>query len=115
MPKIKDREIKKSLTGVLIPQDISIVLSMVRTTCQSATAKAINKSRGLHGRESLTQIKVRHKYDKAIIAVQEEIQKGRRDKALEESLRLMELVRANLYILHEVKLPHFDKGKTAEL
>lgn len=115
MPKISNEDLRKALAKVLDPVDMEISCTMVRTTCQSETAKKVNKALNLQGKEALTQIKVRHRFAKSISIVEESLSKSS-DLKIKEALSLMKYVDdGGLYMLHEVKLPHFDRGYRAEI
>jgi predicted XRE-type DNA-binding protein len=87
--------------------EIDIIMLMISTTCQSKTASLLNKKHKLEGNEKMTQVKVRHKFDRFIERV-EKLKKVNSEFSV--CLNLMNYVKNNLYMLHEVILPHFDRG-----
>ena len=109
MPKLRG-----NLAGVLKPFfdpfDIDVICMMVNTTCQSKTADLLNKKYRLRMHKRMTQVKVRHKFDRSIQKLER-----LRDKTpeLEICFQLVSYIRENLYMLHEVILPHFDRGVRA--
>lgn len=114
MPKIPHEDFRNLISTVLTPLETEIVCYMVRTTCQSETADLVNASMVLSGAFRLTQIKVRHKYDKSVERIRALI-KAEINPELEPALELMVYIRKHPYMLHEVKLPHFNRGYKATL
>lgn len=106
MPKITrpPREILKEHMDAF---ELDLFLFMVETTCQSKTADLLNEKYKLKGDKKMTQIKVRHKFDRYI-----ERLKSIKEKDIEVECchKLAIYIKNNLYMLHEVILPHFDKG-----
>ena len=82
--------------------DIEVLQGMVKTSCQSETAWRINSKYGLRGKKKFNQIKVRHRFEKLV-------EKLKKIKKYRYHYRTIRKIKDNLYILHEVKLPHFDK------
>jgi predicted transcriptional regulator len=108
MPKISEDEIDKNLGIYFDWIELEIIKHMIKTTCQSKTAQMINEKYGLLDiKQRMTQVKVRHRYDKCILRVKEETKKR---PELVKYQSLMESIKSNLYMLHEVKLPHFDRS-----
>jgi hypothetical protein len=122
LPKISNEEIERHLgpyvdskgrthEGVFSSLEIEIIKNMRDTTCQSETAKRINEKFGLTGpKERMTQVKVRHRFEKCINSL-EALQKQKSD--YHKFYHLLTFINANLYKLHEVVLPHFDRGARA--
>lgn len=112
MPKIDSEEIEDLLSPYFTPLEIEVVQGMVQTTCQSKTAQLINERHGLSNdlKKRMTQVKVRHRFEKAI---QRLTTLTREHQELRECLKLLTMVKENLYKLHEVKLPHFNRGECA--
>jgi len=106
MPKISE-DIKEVLIAHFNPFEIDLILLMVETTCQSRTAEILNTRYKLKDKEQMTQVKVRHKFDRYLKKL-EKIKKE--DVDLETCYKLIVYIQKNLYMLHEVILPHFDKG-----
>ena len=107
MPKVDDRVLLERLSAEFPKMDADIIYHMTRTTCQSLVAKIVNDKYGLTGQESLTQVKVRHKFFKAIERLRE---LGEADGTYHMIHQLTLHIKGGSYLLHEVKLPHFDKG-----
>lgn len=111
IPKISSEDIDKELTEYFDSIEVEIIKCMVITTCQSRTAFMVNKKFGFtEEKKRMTQVKVRHRFEKCIDQLENLINK-RTD--LKKYYNLLKLIRDNLYILHEVKLPHFDRGNMA--
>lgn len=114
LPKITDDEIESNLSTVIDAEgkrvfsdcEIEIIKIMKETTCQSATAIIVNKKFKLKGGEVMTQVKVRHRFEKCLAKLEE--LKGEESKYL-RFYNLMVFIKKNLYKLHEVLLPHFSK------
>jgi predicted transcriptional regulator len=107
MPKIDDHLLMAKLKQQFQPMEADIVYHMTKTTCQSLVAKIINKKYNLVDKAALTQVKVRHKFLKAISRLKE---LGASDPVYGRIYDLTMHIRSGSYLLHEVKLPHFDKG-----
>jgi predicted transcriptional regulator len=111
LPKITEEEIDLHLAQVFKePYEIEIIKCMKETTCQSKTAELINKKFNLKDGSEMTQVKVRHRFEKCLNKLE-----GLKDsdgKYLRFYI-LLAFIKKNLYKLHEVKLPHFDKGAHA--
>jgi hypothetical protein len=112
MPKINSEDIEEMLAPYFTPLEIEVIQGMIQTTCQSRTAEIINQRHSLSNdvKRRMTQVKVRHRFEKAIsrlAGLSEE------HPELKECLKLLRMVKKNLYKLHEVKLPHFNKGECA--
>ena len=110
MPKIEDRELQGQLKEVFPAIDADVVFFMIRTTCQSKTAQLVNRR---FKASNLTQVKVRHKFHRAVTALSNA---AKDDPRYETTATLaFYILKKGLYMLHEVKLPHFDKGATAQI
>ncbi len=110
MPKIGDRELQNRLKEVFTESDADVVFYMIRTTCQSKTAQIVNKK---YRQCNLTQVKVRHKFHRAVLQLSE---RAKDDPRYEVTATLAQyILEKGLYMLHEVKLPHFDKGSVAQI
>jgi predicted transcriptional regulator len=111
LPKISDNEIDECLCVYFDQLELEIIKFMMLTTCQSKTAQLINKKYGFtDGKRKMTQLKVRHRFEKCLCRLKEEMKKNPEVKKYH---RLLEYIKKNLYKLHEVKLPHFDRGTYA--
>lgn len=106
MPK-PDFDLKKALGAHFTPFEVDVLLYMVETTCQSRTAFLLNGKYKLRGNDKMTQVKVRHKFIRFMSKI-EGLQK--KDHRLEVCFKLMRYIKKNLYMMHEVILPHFDRG-----
>lgn len=90
--------------------EVDVIIFMIETTCQSRTAELLNLKYELTGQDCMTQVKVRHKYDRAIDKLKK-LKRKHRDLAI--CLSLAQYIKKNLYMLHEVILPHFNRGQYA--
>jgi len=110
LPKISDSEIDERLSRMFEKLDVEIIKSMMKTTCQSHTAKLINKQFFLTDeKKAMTQVKVRHRFEKCLLKLKSEM---RRQPDLKKYYHLLDFIKKNLYKLHEVRLPHFDRGQS---
>jgi predicted DNA-binding protein YlxM (UPF0122 family) len=106
MPKLND-----NLDVILKPYftefEIDLIHIMIETTCQSRTAEILNEKYNLIGDNKMTQVKIRHKFERFI----ERLKKNKRkNNDLAICYKLLKYIQKNLYMMHEVVLPHFDKG-----
>lgn len=100
-------EMRSELQEVLDPMEMEIVTSMAETTCQEETARRLNRMFNLAGDNALTQVKVRHRFRKAWDKVME---KGAENPMCQKYSVLFGFVQDNLYVLYELKHPHFARG-----
>lgn len=111
LPKITEEEIDRDLGKLFEETEREIIKFMMQTTCQSKTAQLLNEKYNLTDeKKHMTQVKVRHRFEKCLMRLKEEA------KAHPEYRRyhhLLVFLKANLYLLHEVHLPHFDRGSAA--
>lgn len=106
-PKIPEYEIEEALSPYFEDIEIEIIKTMIKTTCQSRTAELINSMFELKDKNRMTQVKIRHRFEKCI----NQLEYLMKDKPeLEQYHDFLVLIKDNLYKLHEVKLPHFDRG-----
>jgi predicted DNA-binding protein YlxM (UPF0122 family) len=109
-PKI-DGNLKQDLRELFTDFEIELISLMINTTCQSKTAKLLNDRYALTGKDIMTQVKVRHKFERSI----SKLEKNSPERPVYKQYHsLCVFIKNNLYMLHEVKLPHFDKGFRAE-
>lgn len=106
MPKLEN-DIEEILSDYFEPFDIDLIKMMIETTCQSYTANLLNEKYELKNDDRMTQVKVRHRFNRCIQRI-EGLNKV--NKNLKICNELLEHIKDNLYMLHEVKLPHFNKG-----
>lgn len=99
MPKI-NRDLKDILSSYFEDFDIDLINTMIETTCQSETAKILNKKYSLEESEKMNQIKVRSKYEKFLNKMRDI---KHCDKDLEDCYKLMEYIKNNLYMKHQIK------------
>jgi len=99
--------INKDLGGLFGPLEMEILKTMAETTCQTQTACRLNEMFNLIGAKRLNQIKVKYRYEKCL-----EVLAGY--PHLNKYLELFKLINENLYMLNEVKLPHFDRSLERE-
>lgn len=109
LPKISDEEIDHALGGLFDSLELEIIKSMMKTTCQSKTAQLINqKFELIEEKKRMTQVKVRHRFEKCLIRLEYEMKSHSEFKRY---YNLLVFIKKNLYKLHEVVLPHFDRGR----
>ena len=109
LPKITDEDIDAGLGDFFRdPLDIEIIKGMKRTTCQSKTAEDLNELHGFINKDRMTQVKVRHRFEKCLLKLKKE-----KNPEYQKFYRLLLFIKKNLYKLHEVKLPHFDRSDHA--
>lgn len=112
LPKVHDNVLMGKLRPHFTPVDMDIVYHMTKTSCQSGVAKIINSKYKLTGKNVMTQVKVRQKFYRAVELLGE-LSVG--DPVYERIHALTLKIQQNPYILWEVVLPHFDRGKSAIL
>jgi len=110
MPKVSG-DLRDNLSQHFTDFECDIIVIMIETTCQSRTAELLNDKYELKYREKMTQVKVRHKFDRSIDKMKKLKRKYPELKVMYE---LSRYIKKNLYMLHEVVLPHFDKGYKVE-
>lgn len=107
LPKIDFEDMENILNNYFEPIEIEIIKNMIKTTCQSRTAKIINKKFNYNETKiRMTQVKIRHRFEKCIIQLKNLM---KFDPGLKKYYDLLIFVKNNLYKLHEVKLPHFKR------
>ena len=85
--------------------DMEVIKGMIQTTSQTGTATIVNGSLNLSGPKKLNQVKVRNRFKNCLIKL-----KGLSENPLyKDYLELLEMVDHNLYMLNEVKHPHFER------
>lgn len=107
MPKLT-QDLRELLHDHFSPFDIDVVETMIETTCQSKTAALLNKRHRLRGDKQMTQVKVRHRFERARMKLAQLVPDN---PQLDIVHKLTEYVGENLYMMHEVILPHFNRGK----
>lgn len=106
MPKLND-ELEVVLKPYFNAFEIDLIATMIETTCQSKTAEILNEKYRLDGDDKMTQVKIRHKFERFI----ERLKKYKKNSIdLTVCLKLLIYIQDNLYMMHEVVLPHFDRG-----
>lgn len=114
MPKINDEHLMDKLNEIFNEVDAEVMFYMIRTTCQSRAADIVNKRKKLRDKKSkLTQVKVRHKFHKGVERLQELSQQDTTVGIVFDLAYY--ILDGGLYMLHEVKLPHFDKGSIVQM
>jgi len=109
LPKISDQDIDITLKPLFDKIDIEIIKYMIKTTCQSKTAQIINTENNLKDDKArMTQVKVRHRFEKCYLRLEKDP-----NPEFKKYYKLLKYIKENLYMLHEVKLPHFDRGRYA--
>jgi predicted DNA-binding protein YlxM (UPF0122 family) len=117
MPKVDDKDLVDRLNDLFHEIEVDIIFFMTKTTCQSKTAELVNDKHSLSGKSKMTQVKVRHKFEKAIDKLVEKAGEGVcSDSGVSyvQVAKLVEYIKKNPYMLHEVKLSHFDKGSKVD-
>lgn len=106
MPKLND-----SVNNLLRPYfsdfEIDLINTMIETTCQSRTAEILNKRYKFAEDDKMTQVKIRHKFERSIDKIK---RLKKNNQNMITCYKLLEYVQKNLYMMHEVILPHFDRG-----
>lgn len=110
IPKISEEEIEKELDKFFDVMEIEIIKFMKRTTCQSKTAELINEKFKLVEKERMTQVKVRHRFEKCIGRLK---LLTKTNPSLKKYSDLLLFLKDNLYLMHEVHLPHFCRSNRA--
>jgi len=107
MPKLT-QDLRELLKDHFSSFDIDVVETMIETTCQSKTAALLNRRHRLRGDKQMTQVKVRHRFERAVMKLETLL--GDHPE-LDIVHKLTTYVKKNLYMMHEVILPHFNRGK----
>ena len=111
LPKITEEEIDQDLSKLFEETEREIIKFMMQTTCQSKTAQLLNeKFNYADEKKKMTQVKVRHRFEKCLNKLEEE-SKGHPE--YRKYFHLLKYIKKNLYLLHEVLLPHFSRGAFA--
>ena len=109
MPKIDHNDIENALKSHFETIEIEIIKCMMKTTCQSKTALLINERFGFkEEKKRMTQVKIRHRFEKCINQLAD---MKKKNPSMAKYHNLLGYIKQNLYMLHEVKLPHFDRGR----
>lgn len=108
LPKISPEEVDNALGCYFGLIELEVIKGMMETTCQSKTASNINLKLGLKDNDVMTQVKVRHRFEKCHAFLDQEKKKK---PELAQFASLLKYIKENLYKLHEVHLPHFDRGR----
>jgi predicted transcriptional regulator len=108
LPKITNEDIDEDLKGLFDTVELEIIKIMMETTCQSRTAQIINEKYAITDeKKKMTQVKVRHRFEKCLARLKDEM---KTDSEYKKYYNLLKYLKGNLYKLHEVVLPHFDRG-----
>lgn len=107
MPKIEVSILQDFLSRIFDDLTVRILISMTQTTCQSLTAIILNDELKLTGVDRLTQVKVRHKFLRAKKVLSA---KAEEDVSFKSVSDFITYISKGNYMLHEVKLPHFNRG-----
>ena len=88
--------------------DIEVIRVLIATTCQSEAADRLNSTYQFKGRERMNQVKVRHRFERCMTSLKYlGLEKGN-DTYLDCYKKLL-MIKNNLYLLHDLKLPHFER------
>jgi len=107
MPKLTE-DLRELLKDHFVSFDIDVIETMIETTCQSKTAELLNKRHRLRGDKQMTQVKVRHRFERSIAKLEQLLVEH---PELDIVHKLAVYVKNNLYKMHEVILPHFYRGR----
>jgi len=99
--KIIDSDLER-----LTPLNREILKILSMTTCQSETALLINERFHLTGRSKMTQVKIRHRFERSLQEIEEW---SKEEKNYIKYIEFFTLIKNNLYLLHEVRLPQFER------
>lgn len=111
LPKITEEEIDQDLSKLFEETELEIIKFMMQTTCQSKTAQLLNeKFNYADEKKKMTQVKVRHRFEKCLNKLDEE---SKSHLEFKKYFHLLKYIKKNLYLLHEVLLPHFSRGNAA--
>jgi len=111
LPKISNEEIDERLKDLFDTTELEIIKFMMETTCQSKTAQLINTKFAIKDeKKMMTQVKVRHRFEKCLTRLKEEM---KTEPELKKYYLLLKFIKENLYLMHEVILPHFTRGNCA--
>jgi predicted transcriptional regulator len=111
LPKITEEEIDRDLSKLFEETEREIIKFMVQTTCQSKTAQLLNeKFNYIDEKKKMTQVKVRHRFEKCLNKLEEE---SKNHSEYRRYYHLLKYIKKNLYLLHEVLLPHFCLASAA--
>jgi DNA-binding MarR family transcriptional regulator len=110
LPKISDEEIDLHLSKIFTEHEVEIIKCMKETTCQSKTAELVNFKFGLKNGEGMTQVKVRHRFEKCLTKL---AHLKENDPKYLRFYTLLMFIKKNLYMRHEVLLPHFNRSAYA--
>jgi len=86
---------EQALSPLFSPFEIDVLKGMLETTCQSETARRLNE---LYEDTTMNQVKVRYRFEKCMDKMKE---------AHHPYLNLFLLIKKNLYMFHDLKLPQF--------
>ena len=106
---LSDKELEECCAKHFDTIETSIIKAMKATTCQSAAADLVNKELELKDGNRMNQVKVRYRFLKCINLLSSV--DGEPEKKL---CAFLKTLRRNLYKLHPVHLPHFDKPYDAK-
>ena len=108
LPKVDDIKLENDLRVYFDPLEVEIIKCMKNTTCQSKTAEILNDKYKLRDpKNRMNQVKIRHRFQKCLSKLT-----NLKDKHPELDIyhRLVHYIEKNPYMMHQVNLPHFDRG-----
>jgi hypothetical protein len=97
---------KRYARKILTPFIYDLCVFMVDTTCQTVVADMLNKKYKLSGADKMNQIKVRHRFKRALDNL---TGKWSGDPKLRNMRKLVEYADGNNYMMHWVSLPQFKR------
>jgi hypothetical protein len=101
LEELKDFNLEEALNDlnkIFNPFEIELLRGIFETTCQSETARRLNVLFNLKGEKKMSQIKVKYRFERYLDIMKET-----------PHFKYFNLIKDNLYSLHEVSLPHFDR------
>lgn len=107
--KFDDADIRRRLSKDFGAVEVDIMLGMKETTCQSEVVKRLAPK---YSNLDLTQVKVRYRFLKTLESLVSRAEK--QPEKYQDMVDLFTYVRDNLYMAHEVVLPHFSNHTLTE-
>ena len=97
-------KIDEDLGDILDPFEREILKQLAETTCQEDTARRVNVMFNTSGKKVMNQVKIRHRFQKAWAKLVEA-----KNENIKKYVTLFGFIQENLYMMHEVKLPQFER------
>jgi predicted DNA-binding protein YlxM (UPF0122 family) len=90
----------KDLEPIFDPLDMEVLRHMAKTGGQTQTAIILNGLFNFQGEMQMNQVKIRYRFEKCL--------KKLKEKGLLKYYNFFMLIKKNMYVNYEIKLPHFD-------